>query len=792
MAFNRPGGGRDDNVHIGVSVTANEQSINKTKRMLENFKKSLGDATGSERARELQKLAKEFAVLRENGLSAGHAALQLKSALEKIGATKQETAAVKAEYDRLTKAIAATKKEAEETARAAELAAQKAASSAAKAAASTSIPQRGEALQAFGREARLSLPSFPIPGTPISTDFLGRIAEVSGRLGLTFKELATLGGAAAFAIAGISLAIKTFQDRLRPVNDLLEGLVSGRAAAAGIATQGPQAIVDAADQLRADLDRQRAERDSLKADISTLRRELGVSEDPNALLPGQTGIQAIFAAFAESNSAVPNLVTKYEALNKAITENEASLDDLNKRYAEAQALVKIDDLQKEYNDQLQRSGAVIDQLKQQYNDLTAAFEEQTRQREEDQRLQDRFQAEDRQLQDTQRAENHQDNLAKIEEDGNQRVEDLRENSQDRLADLEARKNDRIEKINADLEKAIANQREDLQKDEDLKTRKFRQDQQKADDKYQEERKRRLEDQAQELLDAEASNDVEAFIRAQQQAEKENQRRDEDFQKAQQQRQEEFDTEAAERRQQRDDRIAELRAEAAERTQIARDEFEKEKAALIAKTDEQINEELARIDERKNAAIAAYNEETDALIAARERADQRAAILEGVQESRRQAAHQAELARLSEREQAENDLLTGYIIKLNTLRNQLYAINNPNASTTSAAPSINPLPGQKIRSFATGGIADRPTLALIGDRPGYREALIPFRQSEGIEAALSRLNIGKPGPTIHMDGMFAGAMIGGGVTQEDLDALEVHVYNATIAAAAKLTYGKGAA
>jgi hypothetical protein len=45
------------------------------------------------------------------------------------------------------------------------------------------------------------------------------------------------------------------------------------------------------------------------------------------------------------------------------------------------------------------------------------------------------------------------------------------------------------------------------------------------------------------------------------------------------------------------------------------------------------------------------------------------------------------------------------------------------------------------AFAGGGVVDRPTFGMFGERPGYAEALVPFRKSEGIGAALARLGAG---------------------------------------------------
>src|SRR5690606_5712264 len=68
------------------------------------------------------------------------------------------------------------------------------------------------------------------------------------------------------------------------------------------------------------------------------------------------------------------------------------------------------------------------------------------------------------------------------------------------------------------------------------------------------------------------------------------------------------------------------------------------------------------------------------------------------------------------------------------------------SGTSSSSYLNPRngfgTGFRPFGFAEGGIStfNRPTLGVLGEKPGYNEMMIPFRKSEGIEAALSRLGL----------------------------------------------------
>jgi hypothetical protein len=70
------------------------------------------------------------------------------------------------------------------------------------------------------------------------------------------------------------------------------------------------------------------------------------------------------------------------------------------------------------------------------------------------------------------------------------------------------------------------------------------------------------------------------------------------------------------------------------------------------------------------------------------------------------------------------------------------------------------------AFAEGGVISQPTIAKMGERVGYSEALIPFRRSEGIEAALSKLgaNQGGGAPTFNFGNINLG-----GLSQAEFDS-----------------------
>jgi hypothetical protein len=746
-----PGGQNDGSVDISVRITADQQTINKTKAAINDFKKTV-DASFAPDNAKLQQARRAYqehieSVKRARTETAGAADIT-----DRWVRKVRELERAKA-LDTLSNALAKATKDGEKfekvladvNAQLRQMGASDDEISGVLGAAGNRASiggRRGAALQEFGREARLSIPAFQIPGSPVGTEFLFRFAEVAGRLNLNFKDLAISGGALSIAIIGISLAFDHFQKTIAPIQKQLEGIIAARQEVAGLLAQNdPQAVVNRRDQAQNELLRLEGERTQAIQDQARIAAELlGKNQSPDAL-------RAIFGAPLEAlfdvaaKGPLEKVAADVTRLNAEYAAQQTVLNELNKEYEKATIQAKIIDLQKEYTDQLQRSGPVFEQLQQQYQDTIDSFNEANRQRAEDKRIADAFEVEDEALQDAARAAQHQDNLTKIEDDGAARIEKAREGMLDRIADLETKRDDKIADIAKNRDESIAKIRDDAREDET-----------KAEEDYQKERERRLKEQAQSLLDAELSNDVGAFIKAQQLAEKENKEAEEDHQ-----------DEQSRRREASDDRIAELRAEADERTRVAIEQFGKEKAALEAKTQETIIEELAAIDLRKQAAIAAYNEETDALIAARERADIREAILEGVQENRRNAAHQNALAQIEQRRIAENALFTDILIALNKARNELASVNGQ-TYTPLTAP-VRTTPGGPTRTaFADGGLITKPTVALMGERAGYGEALIPFRKSEGIEAALAKLNgNGSGGGDVHVH--IAG--IAPGVTQDDL-------------------------
>src|SRR3990167_2032320 len=616
--------GSDPNsVEIDVRITANQGALNRAKALLADFKKTLHGSVVPDNPR-IQQAFKDYEAAARKAREETQKNVDVTDRwVNKVAQLRRQS-----ELDKLSRALSKATSDgqklektlAQVNARLREIGASEDEIEGvlASAGSRTSIGgSRGAALQALGREARLSLPSFPIPGTPFSTDFIGRFAEVAGRLGLTFKDLAISGGLAAVAVAGIALAIDNFQKTLKPIEDLIRGITAAQLEVAGLlASNDPAAIVSRFEEATRELTRLEAERAKGLEQQAIEAQSLAAQQAPDFLRTLIGGVMAESLTDILSKGPFEEATAAIVDYNTKIAAQELILGELNKTLTDARVGV----LQKEYNDQLKKAGPIFEQLRQQYQDTIDSFTESNRQRAEDARLAGQFQAEDRALEDAARAASHQDTLAKIEDDGNQRIEDLAAASKDRIADRFDRLNEQLADIASGAGDKIADVNDDFRADELKRGREFRKDEARDIAEFRKEEKRRREDNAQELLDAEIANDAAAFIQAQQKQRTEGRREQEDFNEARSQRQADFDDERRERQQAKEERIADIRVETEERSRAAIVSFEKERAAQEAKTAEAIALETAAIATRTQAAIDSYNAEVEGVLAARERAD----------------------------------------------------------------------------------------------------------------------------------------------------------------------------
>ncbi len=638
----------------------------------------------------------------------------------------------------------------------------------------------GSALSAIGQQVR-ALPSLQIPGTSLSTDAIGSIARALGSLSSPEGGLPSLAqtldlvkkkvpevvnaiGVGPLALVGglgaLSLALQLLQSRATAATEEIQREIDVAKAFNEQRTSGTL------DSITGDIQTDQERLAKLGADLETARQAYALTiQEVLKNPPAKITVGAIQDAL---NLDTPLHRTKLalDAAQKAYDSASAAIE-LETGLLNDEGVIRnsISELQDKYNKQLDASAPKLAQLNAQQQQLIDSFEEQTRQRQQDAALQRRFQTEDRQLADEKSAQQHQATLADIYKTGQERIAGIVADGNASLVDLQSKLADTLGKIAGDAQQSIADETDKFRNDELENGRKFRKAEDRVNAQYLKERIRRTQDNAQALFDAELQNDTAAFIQAKQRARTEEQRAQQDFEDAKQQRLQDFNDERQQRQQAKNERIADIQAEAAEKARTAQEEFAKENTALRAKTADAIAQENAAIDERVKKEVAAYNKSVDEEIAARERADARAAILDGIQEQRRQDAHNASLAQIEERKQAEQGLANTILAQINTLQARINNISYPQpprslsslgygglgvAGYPMASNFLSSFPGTSsgsgglqggLRAFAQSGVVDKPTLALMGERPGYKDVILSAPSNESMAQTLARHGAG---------------------------------------------------
>jgi len=332
---------------------------------------------------------------------------------------------------------------------------------------------------------------------------------------------------------------------------------------------------------------------------------------------------------------------------------------------------------------------------------------------------------------------------------------------------------------------------------------------KMDDDAAKERLRRLQDLQYALEDAERGNDVIAFLQAQRDAARDLSRMDEDTGGQRTEAQRDFDdgqTEARESfeksrtdalaayQEQRTDAIASYEKSRADRIAAYEDE-DREQQAEFAEAKAQRAADLAeRLEEMKVAHQQEFDLEKQQQM---ERLNENQAAFDKQQtqtkEQRRfedkrreeDAQHTLEVMRreadkqlkqLDEQERAASEIKRNNGVEqaaiVATSQQQIteaYRVGAANAVAAVqgafAGAGQRPVSGKPVsqkpikqgkpikktgsgRAYAQGGVADRPTLALLGEGRDP-EAVVPFDESEGLSAALTRFGGSGGGRALHV-------------------------------------------
>lgn len=573
----------------------------------------------------------------------------------------------------------------------------------------------------------------------------GQLGGMLGGVGSSVGSILAVAAPAAAAVGAVGLAISAYtsliEEQARAVEAAkaqLAGDTQGRIDnALTIKTASSESVKAQLEEQKIKLEITRKDLADRRAQLEIVRQQyeaLGASFDPaqraalgqagevwEAEIARLTAAETDLAASVENttNNILPAIAAR-EAEQKAIEDAEAAL---KKREQAEKTLATLAD---------QRAGLESQAALQAGETAAARALRDAREQEDFDRARETTLAK------------HVDRLAAIEADGQQRIVDLRKQGVKRLADADkgiGETNQKIAELAGTLAKDISEAEARAAGDRAKTLDKARQDEQKALVDFNR-RKRAIQQSFDDAaFDAELTSDVLALIEAERRRDAELKQNSEQFDDAKQQRQQALADELAKIEEQKQARIAEIQAAAeARRQELERELAERQaaRAALVSEIQAQLEAEKTRIAETKKAAQDALTEQLASEDAARKLRLQRQAEDDRITDQQRRAALNRQLADIQAKALAEQQA-AGLVAAAwtNAGKQAAAAAPAPGTSSSLSSPYRAPSSGgarQRI-AFASGGIVTRPTVGLLGERPGYHEALIPFQQSQGIGAGL---------------------------------------------------------
>lgn len=584
-----------------------------------------------------------------------------------------------------------------------------------------------------GRVAKVS-PSVVSPEAGASAELLGKAAIGLSQVGVSAATLATgaaiLGPLLVVAAVGIhqlteankeAIAIQTA--RLKAGREFARLVASGLTTEA--ATSNLKELEAQAATTTAELANQQAERDAVFARLlsNAQRNGAGVFADlavrlreafPDSLFGEQE--EALDKSISELDAELTEIEANIKRFTVAIEDNELAVNDSTFAAEEAAEAERQLALEREAG--LKQIEAIEDQIRSRF----AAEQRRARQASELQGLEDIFAGEDL----VAMANANRDALIKIANDGVNRVKAI----QAKLADLPAERNQKLLEAQIKFDDKVATINRSFMKKELANLEKFRQREQRLNEKFNKLIRRTLEDLQDSLNDAEASNDVNAFLDAQRDGQKKLRRLAEDQADDTRQRTEEF-------------------VQSQQRERVALEE--KTQAALLG-----LQREQAKISEsfekRREDIAATLQKQEEANQLALQNARDRIAA----EEAQREQAHQRQLQREEilarhKQENADRELLE--------LRNRAFAIATMGDGLVQAAGAVAALisrlsgqtPAASARSGGRGrtlfrqagaGLAARTGggLGRFGSSPANRSRGLPVERARGgVQGAQTFIN-----------------------------------------------------
>lgn len=352
--------------------------------------------------------------------------------------------------------------------------------------------------------------------------------------------------------------------------------------------------------------------------------------------------------------------------------------------------------------------------------------------------------------------------AQIETQGQDRILQIRTQGMQRVAQIDkqiGKLNENLAAAELDLIKRKATLASEFMASELEAIRKEKEDEQKIDKEYNKQRAKLLSDLSDNLLDAEANNDVNAFIQAENAGKKQLDELAQNHDDQSQERQKAFDDEREQAQVQFQARLQDLQEQADARKQDIQDQISEQKAAraeTIQSIKDQQQAEQDRIIAAKKASDQTFQdriaqEDTDRKIRNdRLKADQ------DLEDSRRKAQNDKQLANIQTQETAAlnsaqlignsfssmasnvGSIVSGVIARIRSSATSSSYSGGSGGSSSGSSSGYGFSGTIHATAFANEGMVNRPTIGLLGEKllPGQMEGVFKFKPSEGLPPGMS--------------------------------------------------------
>ncbi len=523
-------------------------------------------------------------------------------------------------------------------------------------------------------------------------------------------------GAFGVALAGVTVALELAKQMAEQTQVSTRALINTQQEYYDILAGGT--VEDA----KSALERAKQELESAKLQREELLRIQEQAFKDAQAQQGDFGARlSFFAARAFNVAGINDMDARINELNQTIADNELLVGRLSGAIQEGnlpseEAAKAEEDLAKKREQAL----ATIAQLEAQQSQIISQAN-----------LQRKRTLEDREIREAQQMEDHMERMGAIETQGRERILAIRQQGIDKIAQIDGQ----IKKLNG----TMADVNADFMASEIQRVQKLADDLRKMDEQANKQRIRRLEDLNDELLDAEAANDVNRFIEAQRRGETDLRRMKEDADEQTRRRLEQAEEERRLAEEQRQRRLADIQAQI--------DEQNRAKQETILAIQTQLIEEKNRIAAAEAAQQAAFDKAQAREAAADKLRDERqaedlAAQLKAIDDkiaAEQEAAGIINTTHVAAAQQAAGIINTTHVAAAQQAAASVWAAWQQGYASFSATASAAFAEGgtPPPTPFAEGGIATRPTLGLLGERPGWGDVVIPFRKSAGPESALAQ-------------------------------------------------------